>query len=306
MPAGNITDRIPFTIVAETAYGPMILHRLDAGQGWPAIQTGRPLGFDEIRILSDLARRLGDRCVFLDVGANVGFFAVALGHAIGERGRVYCFEGQRIIFNMLAGSVALNGLLNVVCVNACVGRESGKLELPAFDYTRPLSFGSVEFGTEQRERLSQDRRMGQDPEFVPLITIDSMSLPKVSIIKIDVEGMEIDVLDGARDTIRLNKPIIFAEYLKCGLNPLSEWLEGQGYTVADIGGYNLLALPNEGANRLDDPRQVIEQLTKPPQQLPEAFNADVYLALHRDVRLSGIDPGTHYLGWGWREGRRYR
>ena len=111
---------------------------------------------------------------------------------------------------------------------------------------------------------------------------------------------------GARDTIRLNKPIIFAEYLKCGLNPLSEWLEGQGYTVADIGGYNLLALPNEGANRLDDPRQVIEQLTKPPQQLPEAFNADVYLALHRDVRLSGIDPGTHYLGWGWREGRRYR
>jgi len=110
-------------------------------------------------------------------------------------GKIHAFEAQRMIFNMLAGSVALNALENIVCHNVAIGDREGSIELPQFDYFRELNFGSVELGDEQRERLTQQR--GHDPkkiEHVPLRTIDGFGFENVALIKIDVEGMEMQVL----------------------------------------------------------------------------------------------------------------
>lgn len=296
---------VPFTVVAATIYGPMILHRMDESQGLPAIRSGKPIAFDEIRMLSTVVSRLGDDAVFLDIGSNVGFFTMALARIIGPRGRIYSFEGQRIIFNMLAGSVALNSFLNVICLNSCVGKEVGMIELPSFDYRRPMSFGSVEFGSEQKEQLTQRRILSTEPEFVPLTTIDALRLSKVSLMKIDVEGMELDVLDGAVTTIGRYKPIIFAEYLKSGLEPLGDRLKTLGYSVADVGGYNLLAIPNEGPNRFEDPDLLVRELTQPPVDVPKDFDPAAYLRLNPDVAAAGSDPKQHFLAHGWREGRDY-
>jgi FkbM family methyltransferase len=297
---------VRFSIIAETVYGPMILHRLDEAQGTPAIRTGKPIGFNEILMLRRIISRLSDKPVFLDIGSNVGFFSVALARDVGPEGRVYAFEGQRIISNMLAGSIALNAFLNVVCINACVGSTIGSIELPSFDYNSAMSFGSIEFGPDQKEPLRQQRRKEANPERVPLITIDSLNLPKVSMMKVDVEGMELDVFDGATRTIERDRPVIFVEFLKSGFEPLKDYLTARGYFIADVGGFNMLALPTTGPNRFEDPASVVAELTRPPTVAPADFSPSAYLKLHLDVAEAGMDPTNHYLKYGWAEGRAYR
>jgi FkbM family methyltransferase len=256
-------------------------------------------------MLTTIVSYLGDDAVFLDIGSNVGFFTMALARAIGPRGRVYAFEGQRVIFNMLAGSVALNSLLNVICLNSCVGKEVGRIELPLFDYRRPMSFGSVEFGPAQREKLAQDRKKPDHIDYVPLTTIDSLGLPKVSLMKIDVEGMELDVLEGAAATIERDRPVIFAEYLKVGLTLLEGHLTALGYSVVDVGGYNLLAISKVGPHGFSDPGALIKELTEPPADVPKDFDPKAYLILNPDVADAGMDPEKHFITFGWREGRNY-
>jgi FkbM family methyltransferase len=75
-----------------------------------------------------------------------------------------------------------------------------------------MNFGSVEFTGEQSEKLVQDR--GHDPakaEFVPLTTIDRFEFPRADLMKIDVEGMELQVLEGSTQTIRRCRPVLFVE-----------------------------------------------------------------------------------------------
>jgi FkbM family methyltransferase len=236
---------IPFSIVVPTAYGQMIVHRLDEPQAGPLFREGRANGHAEIMLLATVLSRCppGGRVV-VDVGAHFGAFSLALSQFVEPGGRVYSFEPQRVIYYMLAGTMALNCATHVHCINAAVGEAAGNVEIPQFDYTAPLSFGSVEFGPEQREKLAQARQ--RDPakiEFVPVVTIDSLGLDRLDLLKIDAEGMEIGVLKGAESTIWRCRPAIYAEWLKVGEDVLRDRLQGLGYSVESCPHENFLALP---------------------------------------------------------------
>jgi FkbM family methyltransferase len=249
--AAQFRARAPFAVVVPTAYGQMILHRFDDAQGTPGFRGGLAMAHREIRLLARVLQSIGDESVFVDVGANVGNFSIALAHAIGPRGKIYAFEPQRIIFNMLAGSVALNSLMNVFCFNIAIGDHEGRVEIPQFDYFRPMSFGSIEFGSEQRERLAQER--GHDAsqvEFVPITTLDHFDFARLDLLKLDAEGMEIEIFRGAAATIRRCRPIIFVEFLKVDKKALENLLASLDYALGDAGGYNFLAIPREKASQL--------------------------------------------------------
>ena len=206
---------VPFTTVVPTAYGQMLVNRYDINQTEALFRTGKAIDHDEIMMLARILGMLGTDRTVLDVGANFGTYSIALAAAVGQNGKVHAFEPQRLIYNLLVGSVALNALTNVYCHNVALGDREGRVEVPQYDYSRPMNFGSVEFGGQQSEKLSQDR--GHDPakgEFVPLKTIDSFEFPKAHLMKIDVEGMELQVLRGSEQTIRRRRPVIFVEYLK--------------------------------------------------------------------------------------------
>ena len=244
--AAEFRSRVPFAVVVPTAYGLMILHRFDDAQGTPGFRGGLAMGPREIRLMSRVLQSSGTNTVFVDIGANVGNFAIGLAKVVGPFGKIHAFEPQRIIFNMLAGSVALNSILNVHCYNMALGDREGKVEIPQFDYFRPMSFGSVEFGSEQREKLSQER--GHDPakvEYVRLTRLDSFAFERVDALKIDAEGMEMDIFNGARETIARCRPVIFVEFLKVDKEALRNYLASLGYTAEDVGGFNYLAFPNE-------------------------------------------------------------
>ena len=141
--------------------------------------------------------------VALDVGANVGGHTVRLAQLVGSEGIVIAFEPQRVTFQTLCANAALNGLLNVHCYWAAVGAAPGRITLPALDYARPDNFGAVS--------LEAGRPESGTGESVEVRTIDGFGLSHCEFMKIDVEGMELDVLRGATDTIRRCRPALYVE-----------------------------------------------------------------------------------------------
>lgn len=66
---------------------------------------------------------------------------------------------------------------------------------------------------------------------MPLVSVDSLELDRVDFIKIDVEGMEVDALKGALNTIEKYKPILTVEFLKSGYEPVAQFLAALGYQL---------------------------------------------------------------------------
>lgn len=150
----------------------------------------------ELRLLS---RFIGPGQVILDVGANIGTHTVFFSRIAGDRGTVLAFEPQRVIHQNLCANLALNGIRNVRALWCGVGGDKGRLFIPAIDYAVRNNFGGISF---------KDSATG---EGVPRISIDSLNLPACHFIKIDVEGMENEVLAGAQQTISAFRPGLFVE-----------------------------------------------------------------------------------------------
>jgi FkbM family methyltransferase len=151
---------------------------------------------DEVLFLQQLTR---PGMTVLEVGANIGVFTVPLARFVHPGGRVIAFEPQRIMYQMLCGNLALNAIDNVVAHNCAAGRSSGSIAVPSVDYSKPGNFGAVSLA-----RSSQG-------DIVALVTIDSLALPSCHLIKVDVEGMELDVLEGAYSTLRQFRPLLYVE-----------------------------------------------------------------------------------------------
>jgi hypothetical protein len=95
--------------------------------------------------------------------------------------------------------VALNSITNVRAFNAAVGNAAGEIVVPVLDYRQEHNFGGLGLGG----HLFGER--------VPVMTLDSLQLAACHLLKIDVEGMEQAVLEGARETVRRLKPILYVE-----------------------------------------------------------------------------------------------
>jgi FkbM family methyltransferase len=135
----------------------------------------------------------------LDVGANIGTHTVALAKKVGTNGRVIAFEPQRMIYQNLCANVSLNRLTNVKCLQKGVGEDNSVFHVPIMDPETQQNFGAFEIS---------GYKTGEPVE---IITIDSLPLEACSLIKVDVEGMEKEVLTGANDTIRQFRPLMFVE-----------------------------------------------------------------------------------------------
>lgn len=243
-------SELPFSIIVPTAYGQMIVNRHDINQTTSLIKTGVSIDHWEIDILQQILKKCGSDLTFIDVGANFGTFSLGLVKSLGPNGRVHAFEAQRIIYNMMVGSVALNGITNIYCHNMAVGSRDGRIDLPLFDYAKPLNFGSVELGPQQRERLEQERLHDPDRvESIPITTLDRFGFARADMIKIDVEGMETDVLDGAGETIRRCRPVLFIEFFKSDQQALRQRVEAMNYTLYTVGA-NYLCIPAELSERI--------------------------------------------------------
>lgn len=144
----------------------------------------------ELRLVRDLLSGGGD---FVDVGAHVGMYTVAAAVALGERGRVLALEPNPAARRQLEENLRLNGCANVVVVPRAAARAPGRALLHVPETPDP-SFSSLQAG-----RFAEG-----EPVAVETATLDdeveAAGLAPV-LVKIDVEGAELDVLAGMGRTL---------------------------------------------------------------------------------------------------------
>jgi FkbM family methyltransferase len=249
-----VSARKAAAILVATDHGPMILNRLDyqsidnggAHTGVACTLLERSIYGEEevdqlIGILEAKRRCYGAGVVAIDGGANIGVHTISFARAMVGWGSVHAFEPQERIFYMLAGNVALNNLLNARVYWVALGKQTGSIQIPLLDYEVPANFG----GLNLRPRACFDTGwdIGQpvdskDTVPVAMVRIDDLRLPRVDLIKLDVEGMEAEALAGAQATLARCHPVIFAEQFICGGGAIRAQLP-PGYVVHDLGGYVL-------------------------------------------------------------------
>jgi FkbM family methyltransferase len=132
--------------------------------------------------------RHGD--VFVDVGANIGYYSVMASRLVGASGRVFAVEASRRIFQRLARNIEINGCANITAINAAASDAKG--ELPIFLSAE----GNLGHSTTVQSLASREGMMVE--ERVPANTLEqlvgTMNLRRARLIKIDVEGAERSVL----------------------------------------------------------------------------------------------------------------
>lgn len=259
---------LPFVLAASN-HGSMIVNRLDYrmldaqhgyGVGYQLLNAAcfDPEEVAFLLVLLNQRRKFhGDGVLALDCGANVGVHTLEWARHMHGWGQVLAFEPQERIYYALAGNIALNNCFNASARWAALGKENITIRIPMPDYSQPASFGSLElFQTERTEFIGQP--VSYDAERmtpVQQLSIDSLALPRVDLMKVDVEGMEMDVLHGASDTLVRQRPVLVVEVIKSDRNQIKAFLRGLGYRLFGMG-INLLAIhesdPLVGEVRVDN------------------------------------------------------
>jgi FkbM family methyltransferase len=137
--------------------------------------------------------------VVVEVGANIGAHTVHLAKLVGPGGMVLAFEPQRVIFNLLCANLVLNEQFHAHPIHAAVGSSDGLTKVPVLDPRAQINFGGLSL---------QGATRGDD---VSMVVLDRYPLPSLRLLKIDVEGMEAEVLLGARKTLAAHRPILYVE-----------------------------------------------------------------------------------------------
>jgi len=180
--------------LVKTRHGRFICQDNDMYIGRSLIEYGE-YSQAEIDFLLQVARP-GETVV--EGGANIGTITVPLAQRVGPTGRVIAFEPQRLVFQTLCGNLAVNGIENVHVHHAALGSAPGETTIPFVSYGRDFNYGSLQIGSAKGEA-------------VPVLTVDSLQLPRLDLLMADVEGYEEAVLRGGADSIRRHKPCLYLE-----------------------------------------------------------------------------------------------
>ncbi|CAN5370099.1 hypothetical protein BH11PSE11_BH11PSE11_36000 [soil metagenome] len=158
--------------------------------------------------------------VVLDIGANIGAHTLFFSQAVGDAGQVHAFEPQRIVFQTLAGNMALNSVTNVFCHQQAVSDVQDILLVPCLDYAQPNNFGGLSLGA------------ASEGEPVLAERIDDLGFPRADFVKLDIEGMELKALRGAEKLIHHSRPFLYVENDRPeGSRALIDFIAGLDYQL---------------------------------------------------------------------------
>ena len=182
-----------------------------------------------------IARQIGQGHVVFDVGANLGEIALVAASRVGPTGRVFAFEPNPAIFESLQRNVALNPELSCTPVNMALGAREQEVEMAQIDRTNPGTMTVRPTGMQRGRAIAG----------VPMIPLDQYvsghALSHIDLIKIDVEGYELQVLQGAVQTLSRYRPRLVIELCDShqrlhgeSAASLVDWLEKAQYEVRSL------------------------------------------------------------------------
>ena len=243
-------------VLAASNHGSMIVNRNDHhvddksrpyGVGFQILDKS---GFDESEVSLVLAlldcrrKHFGSGVVAVDGGANIGVHTIEWARHMYGWGHVLGFEAQEALYYALAGNVALNNCMNARVKLAALGEQCGELAVPQPNYFMPASFGSLELRPKpDNEFIGQRIAYGAATcNTVPMVSLDSLGLERLDLLKLDVEGMELEVLGGGRSVLAKHRPILLVEVLKSDRAAIEKFVGDFGYRFFPAGPLNIVAV----------------------------------------------------------------
>jgi hypothetical protein len=193
-----------------------------------------------------LKKHIKQNDTVLDIGANIGFYATILSDIVGEKGVVHCFEPDSKNFEHLKKTTA--DFKNIKINNKAVGPKTEKLKI----YTS--------------KNLNVDHRTYKPEEYDKEIEIDAVSIddhltsnPKVDLIKMDIQGFEMQAIQGMQTILDKNKDIkLISEFWPYGLKKAGSsvteyfnFLQSKGFTCYLLEETSLLKLTAEKVSSLE-------------------------------------------------------
>ncbi|MCC7486338.1 MAG: FkbM family methyltransferase [Burkholderiales bacterium] len=202
------------------------------------IRGGRFYTDEKEYALLDTLLRSGDWA--LDIGANVGHYTLRLSQLVGPGGRVIAMEPVPDTFALLAANARLFPHANVTLVNAAASDRVAlaRMDLPRFADGLPNYYQA---------------RLSGDPGGLAVMTlpVDALALPRVALVKMDVEGHELAALAGMRGLLERDHPVMIVE---TGPGEAMALIESMGYACERLpGSSNVLCRPLAAARRSSAP-----------------------------------------------------
>ena len=171
------------------------------------IKQGKAWDADKIKLLSSYINK---DSIVLDIGANIGTHSIPYSKIAKQ---IIAFEPQKVIYKLLQMNAQLNKCNNINFQNTAVGHFNGRVSLSSrisdgktkgkkitYNSVEDINYGGIEIGL--------------GGEKTKMITIDSLELKNVDLIKIDIEGCEKMAIWGAKKTIERCRPVVIYEFKK--------------------------------------------------------------------------------------------
>jgi FkbM family methyltransferase len=193
-----------------------------SGENNPIVRIGGPLGGQSMRVnwalhktyvfgthepgvVHGLEELVQPGWTAIDVGANIGYFTLLMAKRVGAQGKVIAFEPLAENFKLLKENIELNGHTNIVAENLALMSRTERIEL------RSATPGAITWVAS----VKIDQNSAVESQSVEAVTLDeyvkNKGIAKVDFLKIDVEGAEASVLEGAANVLNRDKPILLIE-----------------------------------------------------------------------------------------------
>jgi FkbM family methyltransferase len=212
---------------------------------WGAQAWSVLTGTHEPMVHEALRRTLGRGGVFIDIGSNIGYTALLAAGIVGPDGRVVALDAQRECADATRANARLNGLTQVEALHSAAGAISGEAEVIVTQdplWTRLASVG------EHPLEVRRDR--------VPVTSVDDLvarlGLSAVDVVKIDVEGAELDVVSGMARVLAEQRPFVIAEMHDRNAD-FCRALQAAGYRVCNLDGLEPVAEAGANVHALCEP-----------------------------------------------------
>jgi FkbM family methyltransferase len=226
----RVLRRMRVMAPVEIVVGPGKGLRFDPGPSNADYASGN----NELPVQQALVDHLRAGSVFFDVGANVGFLTVLGAKLVGPAGSVYAFEPVSANADYVRRNCRINGFTQVHVLEKAVSNHCGQGQLNLAAYSGGAALASVDAPPDPAGTQTVD-----------LVTIDASverdGLAPPHLIKIDVEGAELEVLQGMTATAARHRPIVIvevdsgeAEALRRKQADCTQWLQQHGYQVREL------------------------------------------------------------------------
>lgn len=243
----NIGDNVKRNVLLSCDHGLMVINRFDTtltSVGGFLLEHGNNNTVEAdvtIKALTGV-----ENPVIFDIGANIGTYTSWVARWF-KTGKVYAFEPQREVFQMLCANMAINNIFNVYAYEMGMSDEEKYIDVKTVDYEKVGSFAAFSLNHDPGRYVSTDNTQRFKVTTVDKF-VDEHQIPKVDFIKIDAEGLDLEVLCGAYNTINKFKPDLYVEFLNLGPSGDEDTSE-QGYEKLDKMlkemGYNTLRVHHD-------------------------------------------------------------